>query len=172
MKRSTENEMRMKTGGWCFGVLLALTTLQAQAQEKGCILLKTEAQVEETSTDEQGKPARKLVPAEKIVPGSEVIYTVSATNVCDQAAEAVVIDNPVPTHMAYVTDTAIGPGTDVTFSIDGGFNYGKPDTLRVSNPDGTQRVATAADYTHIRWVMRNPLKPGAVAFARFRAVLE
>jgi len=169
--------MFMKTrGGWCFDVLLALAVVilpaLAQAQDKGCILLKTEAQVEETTTDAQGKAGKKLVPAEKIVPGSEVIYTVSATNVCDQPAEAVVIDNPVPTHMAYVADTAIGPGTEVTFSIDGGFNYDKPDTLRVANPDGTQRVATAADYTHIRWVMRNALKPGAKAFARFRAVLE
>jgi uncharacterized repeat protein (TIGR01451 family) len=151
--------------------LLALAAT-AQAQEKGCILLKTEAQVEQPATDAQGKPTVQLVAAEKIVPGSEVIYTVSATNICDQQADGVVIQNPVPTHMKYVASTAIGPGTDVTFSVDGGFNYGKPGTLRLTSADGTQRPATAADYTHIRWVMRNPLKPGAVAFARFRAVLE
>lgn len=162
--------MRMMKG-CCLIALLAGPVLAA-AQEKGCILLKTVAEIEQQMTDEGGKPTTRLVPVEKIVPGNEVIYTVSATNVCDREAEAVVIDNPVPEHMDYVADSAIGPGTEVTFSIDGGFNYAKPNVLMVSNPDGTKRAATATDYTHIRWVMRNPLKPGSVAYARFRAILE
>ena len=61
------------------------------------------------------------MPAEKIVPGDEVIYTVSATNICDEPADNVVIDNPVPEHMDYLANSAIGPGTEVTFSIDSGF---------------------------------------------------
>jgi uncharacterized repeat protein (TIGR01451 family) len=158
--------------GWLAGALLTLSATQAMAQEKGCILLKTVAEIEQVTTDARGEQSKQLVPAEKIVPGDEVIYTVSATNICDQPAEQVVIDNPVPEHMKYVANTAIGPGTDVTFSIDGGFNFGKPDALKVSNADGSERPAVAADYTNIRWVMRNPLKPGDVAFARFRAVLE
>jgi uncharacterized repeat protein (TIGR01451 family) len=157
--------------GWCLAILLAGPALAA-AQEKGCILLKTTAEIEKQTTDERGNPTTRLVPVEKIVPGNEVIYTVSATNVCDRDADAVVIDNPVPEHMNYVADSAIGPGTEVTFSIDGGFKYAKPNALTIANPDGTQRAAAAADYTHIRWVMRNPLKPGSVAFARFRAILE
>ena len=161
--------------GWCLASVLAVsvaTLPAAQAQEKGCILLKTVAEVEQAAKDERGDETRRLVAAEKVVPGDEVVYTVSATNVCDANADAVVIDNPIPEHMTYIAGSAIGPGTEVTFSVDGGFNYGKPDTLKMSNPDGSKRPAAAADYTHIRWVMRNPLKPGAVAFARFRAVLE
>jgi uncharacterized repeat protein (TIGR01451 family) len=157
---------------WLVAALLTLFATQVLAQEKGCILLKTVAEIEKITTDARGEKSTQLVPAEKIVPGDEVVYTVSATNICDQAAEHVVIDNPVPEHMKYVASTAIGPGTDVTFSIDGGFNFGKPDALKVTNTDGSERPAVAADYTNIRWVMRNPLKPGDVAFARFRAVLE
>lgn len=156
----------------CSIVALGLLTTVAQAQQKGCISLKTVAEVEQSTTDAQGKPSKKLVPAEKIVPGNEVIYTVSATNVCEAPAEHVVIDNPVPEHMKYVADSAIGPQTDVTYSVDGGFHFARAGELKVSDADGSQRPATAADYTHIRWVMRNPLKPGAMAFARFRAVLE
>lgn len=163
--------MRTMKGG-----LAALTMLGciagAHAQEKGCILLKTVAEIQQTATDERGRPSTRLVPAEKVVPGDEVVYTVSATNVCESDAEKVVIDNPIPEHMNYVAQTATGPGTDVTFSVDGGFNYAAPQALSMANPDGTRRPAVAADYTHIRWVMRNPLKPGAVAFATFRAVLE
>ncbi len=157
---------------WMIGALLALIATQVSAQDKGCILLKTVAEIEQVTTDERGEQSTRLVPVEKIVPGNEVIYTVSATNICDQAAEKVVIDNPVPQHMDYVGGTAIGPGTDVSFSIDGGFNFGKPETLKVAGADGAQRQAEPREYTNIRWVMRNPLKPGAVAFARFRAVLE
>jgi uncharacterized repeat protein (TIGR01451 family) len=158
--------------GWLVGALLTLSATQALAQEKGCILLKTVAEIEQITTDARGEKSTQLVAAEKIVPGDEVIYTVSATNICDQAADHVVIDNPVPEHMNYVANTAIGPGTEVTFSIDSGFNFGKPEALKVANPEGGERLALPADYTNIRWVMRNPLKPGDVAFARFRAVLE
>src|SRR5262245_7297642 len=137
--------------GWCFAATL-LCVATASAQDKGCILLKTVAEIEQQTTDERGNPATRLVPAEKVVPGNEVVYTVSATNVCDSNADAVVIDNPVPEHMNYVANSAIGPGTEVTFSVDGGFNYGKPESLTMSNPDGTKRPASAGDYTHIRWV--------------------
>ena len=157
---------------WVAGAILAFGTAQSMAQEQGCILLKTVAEIEQVTTDERGEKTTRLVPVEKIVPGNEVIYTVSATNVCDQAADNVVIDNPVPQHMDYVGGSAIGPGTDVSFSIDGGFNFGKPETLKVAGADGAQRQAEPREYTNIRWVMRNQLKPGAVAFARFRAVLE
>jgi uncharacterized repeat protein (TIGR01451 family) len=158
--------------GWLTGAFLALVAAQATAQEKGCILLKTVAEIEQVTTDERGEQSTRLVAAEKIVPGNEVIYTVSATNICDQPAHNVVIDNPVPQHMDYIGGTAIGPGTEVSFSVDGGLNFGKPDALKVAAADGTPRQAEPREYTNIRWVMRNPLKPGAVAFARFRAILE
>jgi len=168
--------MTTTKGWWGSALLLAAGVIGhaqiAAAQDKGCILLKTVAEIEQPVTDAQGKQTTKLVPVEKVVPGNEVVYTVSATNVCNAAAERVVIDNPVPEHMTYVAKSAIGPGTDVTFSIDGGFNFDKAEALQVANADGSKRAAVPADYTHIRWVMRNPLKAGAVAFARFRAVLE
>lgn len=154
------------------GALIMICTAQAGAQGQECIRLKTEVEIEQSMTDERGTEITRLVAVERIVPGNEVIYTVSATNVCDQAADAVVIDNPVPEHMKYVANSAVGPGTEVTFSIDGGFTFGEPETLTVRNPDGSQRRAQPDEYTNIRWVMRKPLKPGAVAFARFRAVLE
>jgi uncharacterized repeat protein (TIGR01451 family) len=154
------------------GMILAFVATTVSAQERGCILLKTVAEIEKVDTNERGEKTTRLVSAEKIVPGDEVVYTVSATNICDEPADAVVIDNPVPEHMKYLANSAIGPGTEVTYSIDSGFHYDKPAALKVSNPDGSQREARADEYTNIRWVMRNPLKPGSVAFARFRARLE
>jgi len=166
------NIMRSGKAILAIAILASFAGTVAHAQEKGCILLKTVAEGEQEVTDDRNQKTTKLVAIDKVVPGSEVIYTVTATNVCDANAQAVVIDNPVPEHMNYIANSAIGPGTEITFSVDGGFNYGKPETLTLSNPDGSKRPAQAGDYTNIRWVMRNPLKPGAVAFARFRALLE
>jgi hypothetical protein len=41
--------------------------------------------------------------------------------------------------------------------------------LKVRDPDGQARPASAADYTHIRWELKNALKGNSVAFVRFRA---
>jgi hypothetical protein len=37
---------------------------------------------------------------------------------------------------------------------------------------GDPRLATAADYTHIRWHLKHILQPKAMALARFRAVVK
>ena len=144
----------------------------AVAQDKGNIWVQTVAEKEEVVTDELGKEVTKLVPVSTVVPGDEVIYTISFTNVGAEPAEKVTITNAVPQHMAYVGDTAFGPGTEVTYSVDGGRNYGFPDRLTAKDEAGDDRPATASDYTHIRWVMRNNLEPGAKGFARFRAQLK
>jgi len=65
----------------------------ALAQDKSCVSLKTEGQIEESYTDAQGKPAKRLVPPGKVVPGAEVIWTITATNTCDKAADKAVDRN-------------------------------------------------------------------------------
>ena len=109
---------------------------------------------------------------EKIVPGDEVIFTVTFTNISGESAANVTITNPVPDHMRFVAGSAFGPGTDITFSVDGGQTYGLPDELTVADATLGSRAATADDYSHIRWRMQNALQPGAKGFARFRAVLR
>jgi hypothetical protein len=37
---------------------------------------------------------------------------------------------------------------------------------------GDPRLATAADYTHIRWRLKHALQAKAMALARFRAVVK
>jgi hypothetical protein len=40
------------------------------------------------------------------------------------------------------------------------------------NSEGQSRAAIAADYTHIRWQLNNPLKGNSVAFVRFRVLVK
>ena len=69
--------------------------------------------------NEKGEKSKKLVPAGKVVPGVEVIWTVTANNVCKQPSEKVTINNPIPAHMSYVANSAAGPGSDISYSLDG-----------------------------------------------------
>ncbi len=149
----------------------AVLPVAASAAEGGCISLKTVAEVEQTFKNEKGETATKLVPAAKVVPGGEVVWTVTASNVCNKPADKVSIDNPVPEHMTYVADSAIGPGTDVQFSLDGK-SFAAADALSVRDADGKSRPARADEYAAIRWTFKNTLAPGAVAFARFRATVK
>jgi uncharacterized repeat protein (TIGR01451 family) len=142
----------------------------AQTPGQGCIVLKSVAEIEQVVTNDKGEKSVKLVPAGKVVPGVEVTYTVTANNICKQAADKATISNPVPEHMTYVENSAIGPGTDITFSLDGK-TFGAPDALTVQEGGATRR-ARADEYRQIRWVFKDPLQPGAQGFARFRAVLN
>jgi hypothetical protein len=83
-----------------------------------------------------------------------------------------VVIYPVPEHMTYTPDSAVGPGTDVTYSVDAGRSFDVPENLRIQEPGGQLRAATAADYTHIRWQLKNALKGNSVAFLRFRAQVK
>jgi hypothetical protein len=114
----------------------------------------------------------KLAAADRVVPGDQVIYTLEIRNKGAMSLPPPRIDYPVPEHMRYLDDTAAGPGAEITYSVDGGHSFDRPENLKVTGPDGQRRTASAADYTHIRWQLKNILKGKSVAFARFRAVVK
>lgn len=149
--------------------LLLLPLTQAGA---GPLALTTVAQTEEVIARADGTVETRLVDVTTVVPGDEVIYTITYQNTGDEAAEAVTITDPVPAQMRYLDGTAFAPGADITFSVDGGRSWGTPQELRILAADGSERRATAADYTHIRWRLRHAIGPGKRGYARFRAALR
>ena len=143
---------------------------QAFAQAERCIELKTTAQVEKEVVNDKGEKSKVLVEAGKVVPGTEVIWTVTANNICKQASDGVTINNAVPDHMTLVPNSAIGPGSDITFSVDGK-QFAPAGQLTVAD-NGATRPARSDEFKHIRWELKSSLQPGASAFGRFRAVLN
>ena len=151
---------------------VAFTTfLLNAAHAQNCIELKNEVQMEQEYTEANGQKAKRLVPVTKIVPGNEVVYTLSARNVCDKPADKVVIDNPVPQHTTYVMGSAMGTGTDISYSLDGKA-FAKAESLSVKNADGSTRAASAADIKAIRWTYTTPIGASQVGFVRFRATIN
>lgn len=162
----------MGTSHWVLGMAAALllTTLNAHAADQACVELKTSAEAE-TEVVEQGQKVKRLVPAGKVVPGAEIVWTITATNVCKQATDNVVIANPVPEQMTYVTGSAMGTGADIAYSLDGK-DFKSAAELQVRGADGMTRAARADEYRAIRWIYRNAFAPGATAFVRYRAVVK
>jgi uncharacterized repeat protein (TIGR01451 family) len=135
------------------------------------ISIKAIAEVEHSSQS-QGRETTKLIPADRVVSGDTVIYTLEVRNTAPTSVPRPVVTYAVPEHMTYMPESAVGPGTEVTYSIDAGRSFDAPESLRIQDPGGQARAATAADYTHIRWQLKNALKGNSVAFVRFRARMK
>jgi uncharacterized repeat protein (TIGR01451 family) len=162
--------MKFGVSATCIGLLIGhfvIAGVHAQAPAES-LSIKAVAEVE-TVTREHGREVTKLVAADRVVSGDEVIYTLEIRNPGPTSVRRPVVTYPVPEHMTYVADSAVGPATEVSYSIDGGRSFDAPESLRIQDPGSEPRLARAASYTHIRWQLKNVLKANSVAFVRFRA---
>jgi uncharacterized repeat protein (TIGR01451 family) len=114
----------------------------------------------------------KLAPAKRVVSGDRVLYTLEVRNTAPTTAPPPRVDFPIPTHTWYVPGSAVGPVTEITYSVDGGNSFDREENLRMPAANGELRTAVAHDYTHIRWQLKNSLKANSVAFVRFRVVVK
>jgi uncharacterized repeat protein (TIGR01451 family) len=135
------------------------------------ISIKAIAEVEQSS-QVNGRETTKLIPADRVVSGDIVFYTLEVRNTAPTSVQRPVVTYAIPAHMTYTPDSAVGPGTEVSYSVDNGHSFDAPENLRIQEADGQARAATAVDYTHIRWQLKNALKGNSVAFVRFRAQVK
>jgi uncharacterized repeat protein (TIGR01451 family) len=149
-------------------LLIAVSVAAIAAAPADPISVRAIAEVE-LRTTEHGREITKLAPADRLVSGDWVIYTLEVRNTAAVPVRVPTVTFPVPQHLTYVAESAAGPGTEISFSADGGQSFDVPDNLKARDADGEQRPAAAAVYTHIRWQFKNPLKGNSVAFVRFRA---
>jgi len=156
----------------CRGLVALAWGAAVQAQVPADPLeIKSIAEVESKSV-QAGQTVVKLIPADRVVPGDRVIYTLEVRNTGAAPVAAPQVTYAIPEHMRYLADSAVGPGAEVSYSVDAGRSFESADTLKVQGPDGRLRPAVAADYTDIRWQLKNSLKPNSVAFVRFRALVQ
>jgi uncharacterized repeat protein (TIGR01451 family) len=149
--------------GWASTVL---------ADQQGHIKLQTVSFQEKVTVEKDGSKHTDMVPTGRVLPGTDVIWKVNYEIIGTDPVSNAVITDPVPQNMMYVADSAAGESADITFSVDGGKTWGKPETLQVKNADGTMRVASPKDYTDIRWILKGKLAPGAKGTVTFHATLQ
>ncbi|MEQ1879461.1 MAG: hypothetical protein ABL878_00650 [Burkholderiales bacterium] len=151
------------------GILASASSISAAAD---AMQVTTEAFQESVVKNKDGKPEKKREPVKTAMPGTEVIYVITYRNTGDKPAEKVVVNNPVPEHLAYIPGSAQGAGTRIEFSVDKGKQFGALETLRVKAANGVTRVAKGEDVTHVRWMVMAPVSPGASDSVTYKAVIK
>lgn len=81
----------------------------------------------------------------------------------------------IPDGMHYVAGSAVGPGAEISYSVDGGRSFGPAAALSLpvdaEDPDTAMRTAKTTDYSHIRWELPGTHPPGLAGLVSFRARL-
>lgn len=144
----------------------------AAALAEGDIVVQSIAETEVEVVNAAGHKEKKREAVKIAIPGTQVIYTTRFTNKGAKPAGNVVIDNPIPANTAFITGSAFGANTAISYSVDGGKSYDLPGKLRVRNADGSTRAAEPRDYTHIRWRYVGELVPGKRGEVGFRVVIK
>ena len=152
--------------------LLLCTTLLlpslALAKPLMSIGITTSKEVTETVS---GVKVKKLVPTKQAASGDTLVYTLTYINKGDEAARDAVIDNPIAKGASYIAGSATGAGAEITFSVDDGKTFARPEVLmsEVMLMSGTKvrSPASPEDYTHVRWTIRQvpPGGSGTVGFS-------
>ncbi|EAT12007.1 DUF11 domain-containing protein [Bermanella marisrubri] len=96
---------------------------------------------------------------DNIVPGDKVGYRIRFENTGSEAADNIVLNNPVPDNTVYVDGSARGANTNIVFSVNGGDSFAKPEQLFIEK-NGQQIQAQAKDYTNVRWTLTTALPSG------------
>ncbi len=147
------------------GLLLAAPALAAPK------LAVSIAQFKEVAEPKGGARATRLVPADAVSPGDVIEYVLTYANQGDAPAVDANIDDAIPKGTTYVANSATGNGAEVAFSADGGKTFAPPVKLTYEYrlPSGAveKRVATPAEYTHVRFTVKQ-VPAGATGKVSFR----
>lgn len=137
------------------------------------VSVQIEMHEQKTVMDADGQTRTELVPIDNIVPGDVVVYVIHYANNAEQPASNIVLNDPVPEQMVFVQGSVKGDNATTYYSVDGGANWATDiSELKVTDADGEQRSATAADVTNLRWKINGELNPGEKGQVQFAARLK
>lgn len=150
----------------CAAMAMPVLPLAAQGNPSP-ITLSGDVKAVKTVTDADGKERIELVDPTTIIPGDRLVF---GTDYANKGAEAVtnfVVTNPLPAAVRLAPDA--DPALEL--SVDGGKTWGVLAALTIANSDGTNRPATHADVTHVRWVLAS-IAPGASGRLTYPAIIR
>lgn len=132
------------------------------------VALDSDVFVERSAEQADGSVTVTLEEPTRVVPGDNLLFVLTYENTGAEAAENFVVTNPMPE--AVVFGEAIDGGA--VFSIDGGTFFGPLADLTILGESGVERPARAADVTHIRWTLTEPIPAGASGQLKFRGTVR
>ena len=153
-------------------ILMFCQSISPALAEDPLVSITTQAVVEKQVATPEGRLVLQQVPVDKALPGDTVTFVNTVTNNSDTIAENLVVKNPVPSDMLFVSGSATGEETSITYSVNGGESFDRPEKLMVAGADGKPRLATPADYTDIHWQFTTPLPAKAIRQVEFQAQVK
>ena len=150
-----------------FIALLALIA-PASAVLGNQVALDSEVFVERSEEQADGTVTVTLEEPTRVVPGDNLTFVLTYENTGAEAAENFVVTNPMPEAVVFVE--VIDGGA--VYSVDDGSVFDALTELRITEEGGVERAAQAADVTHIRWTLTEPIPAGASGQLKFRGVVR
>jgi uncharacterized repeat protein (TIGR01451 family) len=140
--------------------------------EDGPVKFSNKAFKQVIKTNSKGEKEFSYVEPTIVVPGDVILYSITFENIGKEPVSNIVVNDPVPNNSKYRMNSATGKNTKITFSIDGGKNFGDPKDLVVKDKAGKSWVAKPEQYTHIRWVYGKSLAPGEKGEVSFKTAIK
>jgi hypothetical protein len=128
---------------------------------------------EKNITDKNGQTKIEREYVKQTLVGEELLAVVNYTYRKDDAIKEkeIVFDLPVPKEVFYV-ENSVKDEKYVWFSVDNGKNWSRFSDLRMTESDGTKRIAQGKDVTHLQWRMQKTLKKGDVGTLEYKIIIR
>ncbi len=140
--------------------------------KQSALTLTTKSYKEVYEINKKGEKEIKYIAAGNVLPGDVVMYKNSINNNSDKAAKNMVLNNPIPEHTRYIEGSAsCKDKCKISYSIDGGQVYDIASKLMIKDGD-SMRLARADEYTHVRWVLTEPLAQDSTTIVSFKTKLQ
>ena len=157
------------------GVIISALPGLALTKEMPNLDLKLSVEKKVVLSNAEGETRTEWREVRNLKPGDMLKYTITYTNTSSTEARDAVIVDSVPFRSAYVSSSAKGKNTEITFSLDGK-EFQSPTLLKYkAKGPGTQEqelLATPEMYTHIRWQITKPVPTGGTGKVSFKAILK
>ncbi len=157
------------------GVQMMPAAARAQTAPRSPVTLTSDVKIERVEKDAAGKEKVTLYTPKDVavVPGDKVVFTLEVINTGTVPAAGFRATNPMPGAVQF---TSVAEDW-AEVSVDGGTNWGKLAALKVKSKDASgtaqvERLASAEDVTHVRWVFADAIAPGAKRTISYRGVVK
>lgn len=168
------------------GAVNAYAQTSPAADPRANVKIESTIKVERVQQNDSGATVTNLVNPNdvKVVPGDRLVFINAYRNSGRLPVTGFVVNNPIPAAVA-VSDV---DDSWALVSVDGGKNFGQLEKLQVAEPvsspeaeqateevtaaSAAMRPAQASDVTHIRWVFKQAIAPGASGELTFRGIVR
>lgn len=144
-------------------LFLAAWPAWAAAAERPDLVSTLSASKEVVVKDANGKSRTEWREVKSLEPGDLLKYTLTYANRGKAEARGAVIVDPIPAGTVYISNSAVGEDTEITFSLDGK-NFQAPPLLKFKvkslGLSDQEFSATPEMYTHIKWKLTKAVPPG------------